>query len=173
MTDYLAMAFLLLGLGVVMFAGEYFLPTGGVLVVGGLLLCMAGVGIVARYGDATETVAAILVLCIGVPLASSGAIWLWGKSAARRFGAPEAEAYAIPGASDAEQLRGRFGRTVTPMRPAGAVEFDGKRVAALAEGPMLEAGVWVRCVDVKPGKVIVRPVPRPPELGDLKLDDLK
>jgi len=33
---------------------------------------------------------------------------------------------------------------------------------------MLEAGVWVRCIDVKPGRVIVRKLEVPPEaLEDL------
>jgi membrane-bound serine protease (ClpP class) len=66
-----------------------------------------------------------------------------------------------------EQLRGRFGRAISALRPAGVVEFDGRRVDTLTEGMMVEPGQWVRCIDVKAGKVIVRPVEKP-DLGDLE-----
>ena len=58
------------------------------------------------------------------------------------------------------------------MRPSGAVDFDGRRVDALTEGDLVNAGQWVRCVDVRAGKVIVRPVeqPGPGGLEDAVLD---
>ncbi|MBY0455855.1 MAG: hypothetical protein K2V38_00810, partial [Gemmataceae bacterium] len=65
-------------------------------------------------------------------------------------------------------LKGRTGRTVSPMRPSGTVEIDGKRVDAMTEGGMLDAGVWVRCVDVKAGKVVVRALEEQPDLSDLE-----
>jgi membrane-bound serine protease (ClpP class) len=66
-----------------------------------------------------------------------------------------------------ENLRGRFGRAVSALRPAGVVDFDGRRVDTITEGLMVEPGQWVRCIDVRAGKVIVRPVERP-DLGDLE-----
>jgi membrane-bound serine protease (ClpP class) len=62
---------------------------------------------------------------------------------------------------------------VSALRPAGITEFHGRRIDTLSEGDMIDAGQWVKCVDVKAGKVIVRAVERPPELGDLNADDLK
>jgi hypothetical protein len=38
---------------------------------------------------------------------------------------------------------------------------------------MIEPGQWVRCIDVRAGKVIVRPVERPPDLGDLEVSDFR
>ncbi len=57
-----------------------------------------------------------------------------------------------------EQLRGKVGRTLSSLRPAGVVDFDGRRIDTLTEGMMVEPGQWVRCIDVKAGRVIVRPV---------------
>src|SRR5262249_19173518 len=66
-----------------------------------------------------------------------------------------------------EQLRGRYGRTTSALRPAGVGELDGRRVDVLSEGALIEPGQWVRCIDVKAGKVIVREVDKPPDLADL------
>jgi hypothetical protein len=48
------------------------------------------------------------------------------------------------------------------------VDFDGRRVDVLTEGMLVEPGTWVRCIDVKSGKVIVRPLERPPTAQDLE-----
>jgi membrane-bound serine protease (ClpP class) len=69
-------------------------------------------------------------------------------------------------------LKGRYGKTISALRPAGVVDFDGKRVDSLSEGILIEPGQWVRCIDVQAGKVIVRPVERP-RLEDLETAILK
>jgi membrane-bound serine protease (ClpP class) len=53
------------------------------------------------------------------------------------------------------------------MRPSGTVEFDGRRVDAMTEGVMLDAGVWVRCLEVKGGRVIVREMESPLDDSEL------
>ena len=70
-----------------------------------------------------------------------------------------------------EQLRGRYGKTVSALRPAGITEFDGRRVDTLSEGGLIHPGQWVRCIDVKAGRVIVRPVEGPPDLANLETAD--
>ncbi len=170
MSDYLSIAFLLFGLGVVLFLAEYFLPTGGFLLVGGTLVCAAGVAVIALYGEPVEAVAALVVLCVGVPLGGSVMISVWGKRMAAKHGPAEETRPAV--VSDLEPLRGRFGRTLSPMRPAGTVEIDGRRVDALTEGVMLEANVWVKCIDVRAGTVVVRQVPAPRDLADFDPADL-
>ncbi len=66
-----------------------------------------------------------------------------------------------------EKLRGRIGKTLAPLRPAGVADFDGRRVDVITEGMMVDGGQWVRCIDVRAGKVVVRPVEKPDDLGDL------
>jgi membrane-bound ClpP family serine protease len=69
-----------------------------------------------------------------------------------------------------EELRGRFGRAVSPLRPSGLVDFEGRRVQSITEGRMVEPGQWVRCVAIQANKVIVRPVDKP-NLDDLETAD--
>jgi hypothetical protein len=57
------------------------------------------------------------------------------------------------------------------MRPSGTVEFEGRRIDAMTEGVMLEAGVWVRCVEVKGGRVIVRQIESPADIADIVPDE--
>ena len=53
------------------------------------------------------------------------------------------------------------GRAVSLLRPAGVVDFDGQHVDCLSESILVEPGTWVRCLDVKPGRVLVRPIDEP------------
>lgn len=170
--DYLSFAVILAGLGLVLFLAEYFLPTGGILLVAGLMLCVVGVFVIAYYGETREAVAAVVALCVGVPLAGTGLVYFWGRRMALRAGGGD-NADDTPAVAGVEALKGRVGRTATPMRPAGAVEFDGRRYDAMTEGMMLDAGVWVKCVGVRAGNVIVRQIPKPPDLDEIELDDLK
>jgi membrane-bound serine protease (ClpP class) len=77
---------------------------------------------------------------------------------------------ALPANQELEQLKGRIGRTLSALRPAGVVDFDGRRIDTVTEGMMVDPGQWVRCVDVRAGRVVVRPVDRP-DLGRLESDD--
>src|SRR5262249_26477872 len=66
-----------------------------------------------------------------------------------------------------EGLRGKFGRTLSPLRPCGVVDFNGRRVDTMTAGEVIEPGQWVRCRDVQAGRVIVRQVSGPPDLANM------
>jgi membrane-bound serine protease (ClpP class) len=83
----------------------------------------------------------------------------------------DATVAAMPVNVELEGLRGRYGRALSSLRPAGVVDFDGKRVDTISEGLLVEEGQWVRCIEVKAGKVIVRPVDKP-DLGTLESAEL-
>jgi membrane-bound serine protease (ClpP class) len=157
-------------------AAEFFLPTGGILVVVALGCMVLAVGVILLYGSALEAVAAVIALCLGVPIAFGFLAHQWQRYALKGTVLDSETAAATvadaPEIAELEKLKGRFGRTVSPMRPAGSVEIDGRRIDALTEGMMLDANVWVKCVDVRAGRVIVRQVDRPGELNEFKLDDL-
>jgi membrane-bound serine protease (ClpP class) len=172
---YLTVAVLLIGLGVVLLAAEFFFPTGGVLVVAGVGCFALAVGLIALYGDTQETVAAVIALSIGLPIAGSVMFYGWRRMALKSALDPDnvdATLANTPEATTLEVLKGRHGKTVTPMRPSGVVEFDGRRVDAMTEGLMIEAGAWVKCVEVRAGRVVVRRVESPGDLADMSLDDL-
>lgn len=162
--DYLTLSLILFTLGVVMLLAEVLLPTGGILVVVSLLFFGIGVSIILAQGTTTEAVVAMAALAIGLPVAGYVAVATYRRMA---IGAELEEGIAgaplaVSGLAELEALKNRTGKTVSTMRPSGTVEFGGRRVDAMTEGVMLDAGVWVRCVEVKGGKVIVREIEAPP-----------
>lgn len=57
------------------------------------------------------------------------------------------------------ELEGRRGRAVTPLRPAGTAEIDGRRVDVITAGEFVAAGAEVVVWDVRGSRVEVRLVP--------------
>lgn len=164
--DYLTIALVLIGVGVLLLLAEVLVPTGGVLVVAALLCFAAGVGTILYYGTAAEAVVAIIGLAVGLPAAGYVAVAAWRRMSLDSV-LDEPAAAPAAASSDLESLKGRTGKTVSPMRPSGTVEFEGRRVDAMTEGMPLEAGVWVRCVDVRRGQVIVRRMEEPADLAGI------
>jgi membrane-bound serine protease (ClpP class) len=159
--DYLTLALILIGIGVFLLLAEILVPTGGILVVAALLFFALGVGTILYEGSTTEAVVAIVGLAIGLPAFGYFAVSAWRRMSLDTVLDETPAPPVVP--SEIDVLKGRTGKTVSPMRPSGTVEFDGKRVDAMTEGTMLDAGVWVRCVDVKWGQVIVRKMEEPPD----------
>lgn len=169
--DYLTIALILFTLGVVTLIAEILLPTGGILVVVSLLFFALGVGIILAQGTTAEAVVAVSGLAVGLPAAGFVAVAAWRRMSIGAVLPDEAGAIeSNPGAIELEMLKNRTGKTVSTMRPSGSVEFDGRRIDAMTEGVMLDAGVWVRCVDVKGGKVIVRQMEAPAGVNEIDSD---
>jgi membrane-bound serine protease (ClpP class) len=108
-------------------------------------------------------------LFVGVPLAGGAILRFWPGAVAWRRGTDVvADTVAeLPVNQELAGLKGRYGKAISALRPAGVVDFDGRRIDSISEGMMIEPGQWVRCIDVQTGKVIVRPVDRP------RLEDLE
>lgn len=170
--SYLSIAIVLAVIGLVLFLAEYFLPTGGILIVAGFLVSLAGVAVVAANAeDYRETVAAVIILCIGEPIFAIAGMSIWGRRMALKALVDETATAEVE--AEGETLVGRIGKTVTPLRPSGAAEFDGRRVDVVSEGLPIDAGVWVKCLEARGPRVVVRQVPKPPDLNDFDLGDLK
>ncbi|MGM0445475.1 MAG: NfeD family protein, partial [Bacillota bacterium] len=56
-----------------------------------------------------------------------------------------------------EEIVGKKGITVTPLRPAGIAEIEGKRVDVVSEGGFIDKKVKIKVIDVKGSKVLVQP----------------
>ncbi len=52
------------------------------------------------------------------------------------------------------------------MLPSGAVDIDGTIVDALSEGMAIEAGGWVKVIEVRGTRVVVRPTDERPQTAD-------
>ncbi len=165
----LVLAYLLIVVGFLLIVGELFYTSGTLLVLA-LTSIAAGVGLAFYYGHTTGLFTLLAVL-IALPLFGGLLLRYWPRT---RFGkrmmltAPEEDATiaAMPVNLELERLRGRVGRAVSELRPSGVCDFDGWRVDTITEGMMVEAGSYVRCVDVRAGKVIVRPVEGPDAAPD-------
>jgi membrane-bound ClpP family serine protease len=169
--ENLTFAYLLLAVGAVLMLAELFLPTGGICFVLAALCALAGVLLIFVYGDTRSGFITLIVAFVAVPVGLSALFYLWPKSLWGKRLIPTDEdnvtIASMPGNAQLEILKGRMGKTVSPLRPAGIVEFDGKRVDCISEGMMIDANQWVRCVDVKAGRVIVRQIDKP-NLEDLE-----
>jgi membrane-bound ClpP family serine protease len=165
------LAYFLIALGLLVMAAELLIPTGGVLFVVGVAGLIAGVAMLFSY-DAAHGLVALLALFVGLAFGGPLLVYWWPRSALGRrltLSGPDDDATvaAMPVHLELEALRGRYGKSVSPLRPAGATDFDGRRVDTLSEGPFIEAGRWVRCIDVRAGRVVVREVSGPPDLENI------
>jgi membrane-bound ClpP family serine protease len=171
----LTLALVLIAVGLVLLIAELFIPTGGILFAFGIGAIVIGVAIPFFYGDTQTGVLTMMGVFIAVPTIISLMFHLGPKTPiGRRLmkSGPDEDATVatMPVNLELEQLRGRFGRAISALRPAGTVDFDGRRIDVLTEGTMVEPGAWVRCVEVKAARVIVRPVDKP-DLGSLENAD--
>jgi membrane-bound serine protease (ClpP class) len=167
----LTLAFILIGVGFLLLVAEMFIPTSGTLFVLSVVTIAVGVGM-AFFSDSSTGWITLLVVFVLFPMVSGALLYYWphtmmGKRMILRGPEEDATLATIPHHVQLEALRGRFGKTLSDLRPAGVVDFDGRRIDVITEGMMVEPGRWVRCIDVQAGKVIVRPEDKP-SLGDLE-----
>src|SRR5262249_42886842 len=136
----LPLAYLLIVLGFVMLVGELFLPSG-------VLLALSAAGIIIglslsfKAGGATTGLLTLLAVFLLLPAFGSVILRYSPKTRiGKRFflTGPEQDATvaSMPVHLELEQFRGRFGRAISDLRPAGVVDFDGRRVDCLSEGMM-------------------------------------
>jgi membrane-bound ClpP family serine protease len=172
MDSSLVLAYVLIVAGLLLLVAELFIPSGGVLMVVSLGVIVVGVAMTFNNDNPAVGLVTLLLVFVAVPTVFGLMLHYWPRTRmGRRFflKGPEDDATiaSMPVHLELEQLRGRFGRAVSSMRPAGVVDFDGKRVDCITEGIMLDPEQWVRCIDVQAGRVIVRAVDRP-DLEDLE-----
>jgi membrane-bound ClpP family serine protease len=163
--SYLAVGVALIGAGIVLMLAELFLPHGGALAVVAVACISVGV-VLAFFYDSIAGLVTLIGVALAIPIGMGVISRYWPLTPyGHRFllpgTAPEDTVAAQPHIQDLEQLKGRFGRTLSALRPAGVVDFDGRRVDTLTEGMMVEPGQWVRCIEVRAGKVVVRPSEKP------------
>ncbi len=170
-SNMLILGFLLIVAGFLLLAADLFLMSGvlavlslGAIVVGVILAFFGG-------GPSVGIVTAIAVF-IALPLMVRLLFFFWprtpmGKNFFLTAQSEDATVAELPVNQELEHLKGRIGRALSALRPAGMVDFDGRRVDTITEGMMVDAGQMVRCIDVRAGKVVVRPIDKP-DLGDLE-----
>jgi membrane-bound serine protease (ClpP class) len=142
-----------------------------------LAALIAGIAI-SFSSDTTQGLITLIAVFVIIPIAGPVLLHLMprtkmGKKLFLDAAAEDASVAAMPVNLELEQLRGRYGKTLSSLRPSGITEFDGRRVDTMSEGDMIAPGQWVRCIDVKAGRVVVRQVDRPPDLADMDPMELR
>jgi membrane-bound serine protease (ClpP class) len=138
---------------------EVFVPSGGILSICALACVTGGVIIFFRHSAATGW-AGVVIAIVMVPVLLVAAYKLLPRT---RFGrqvvlAPPVRARG-DAISDTDELAGlmsRTGRVLTPLRPVGMCEFDGRRVECVAESGYVQKDREVKVIRVEGTQVTVR-----------------
>jgi len=162
-TTWIVLAVVLVLVGLLFVLAEAFVPSGGLLTV--LAVMSGGTGVALAFAKVRNPAfGVILILCalILAPVA-----FLYGLSRLPRtfFGRrivlrrPERHGWSAGRVEkDNEGLLDREGVALSPLRPAGIAEFDGRRYDVVTEGQMVPRNARVRVVAVEANRVVVRPI---------------
>lgn len=159
----------LFGVGVLLLLAEILIIPGfGVAGIAGLLLVVGSLfaalvgNIGLQFPDSQELASAILTMAVTLVLLIV-LMFSIGRYLPRsqRFNqlvlAPELSSISGYVSSDTiEALKGKSGRTLTPLRPSGAAEIDGERVDVIAASEFISAGTDIEVVRVRGSRVEVR-----------------
>ena len=147
-----ALVIVLLLVGFILVAAEIFvIPGFGVVgILGGAAIVAATVVAWWKLGQ----VYGGLSIAAGI-VVTAFMFWLFPRTAAGR--ALVLEGQQVGGAADASlvALVGRVGTALTPLRPAGTVDVDGRPVDVVTDGTYVESGTRVRVARVEGARVIV------------------
>ncbi len=148
--------------GLLLLVAEVFLPSHGVLTVAGLGFLIAGIyQTFTNYGEEAGLLS-ILACAVVLPTMGYLAVKYWRQTPIGRKIAPPNPVLTnadvgVP-IDKLSKLIGKTGKTVSPLRPVGICDFDGKRVSCVSQFGTVESGVEVMGLKIQSGNLSVRPV---------------
>jgi membrane-bound serine protease (ClpP class) len=151
----------LIGLGVLLLFIEIaLLPGFGAAGIPGVVLIVAGIGLVwMQFGLRTGLTYASATVALTIPLAVLG-LWLFprtrlGRSFILNIAANSTDGFQAP-PQDLVNLVGKSGKSITPLRPAGAALINDQRVDVVTLGDFINADVEIEVILVEGSRVVVR-----------------
>jgi len=149
---------LTLVVGLFLFVSEAFIPSGGLIG----LMAFGFVGISLYLAFATTPYGWLFLLITGLllPLSLMLAVSLWPRTPMGKMltlNPPEPDGSS--GDLDHEVLHhlvGHLGRCLTPLKPTGLVDLDGRKFEGAAEDGLIPAGTLVQVVQVRGNRLSVR-----------------
>jgi membrane-bound ClpP family serine protease len=163
-----------LAMGLLLLLVEVFIPSGGMIGLGAiacLVLCLWYAFAQSLALGATF----MLIDLVALPLTASLAFSLWSRTPIGRkfFLKPPAPEEIEVSHTDhhVDLMVGQVGRTLTPLRPCGHVDIDGRRLDALAEEGFVPADAAVRVIGTRSGQIVVRGLLDSPAAHREELDD--
>jgi membrane-bound serine protease (ClpP class) len=157
---------LLVGLGLLLLAVELFVTPGfgviGVLGIGaliaGLTLSLIGAGATGAIvigAVARVAVSLLVALMASIVLLRFLPKLPFGRQLILETGLAADTGYASAPESDRQWL-GKQGTAVSPLRPAGIADIDGKRVDVVSQGEWIDAGAPIDVIRVDGNRIVVR-----------------
>jgi membrane-bound ClpP family serine protease len=159
----LVWAALLLVLGMLLVMLEVFVPTAGVLGFLSVTSILTGIGLAFYNGGLTVGFGFLFGTAVILPIVLGLAFrWFPETPIGKRLlpGLPTSEE-VLPDNEERRTLRGllgKVGQAKSPMLPSGAIVVEGRIINAVSEGLPIEAGQNVRVIEVRGGRVVVRPL---------------
>ncbi len=154
MDTHIIWAIVLLGIALLLFFLEFFIPSAGMLAVSSFVCLVAGVFFLFKY-DTTVGMIGAIVSVASLPFLFAIAIKTIPNTPVFRMISLKSEPrpglgeHGIAGAEAqqiAANLVGKTGRTVTDLRPVGACLIENQRMDCIAASGVIRAGTAVRVV---------------------------
>jgi len=167
------LGFLLMLAGCVLLVAEVFFPSGGILGLFSGISLLASIyfahssggwhrGAMFAVAELILAPAALYVAFVYMPHTAIGRALL-GK-------APTSD--EVLAEDKRHELVGRVGVARSKMLPAGSVEVDGRMIDAISQGQAIDPGQYVKVVEVRGNRVVVRRADPEERPSQVKPDDL-
>src|SRR5262249_17033634 len=144
-TTFLTLGLPLIGIGLVLLVVDLFTASGALAALA-IVVAVVGLVFVFRY-DTTAGLAAAGGLLVGVPILGYVLVRFFPVFGGWRRGqdvvADTVE--SMPVVAELAALKGRYGKSLSALRPAGVVDFGGRRVGRLTGGSVIGPGQEVGC----------------------------
>ena len=154
-------AFILLLLGIGLIILEILLPSGGLISI--FSACALIGSLMLAFMESTAMGLVFLVaMIISLPMALIFGFNILPQTAiGRKFIlTPKVGSSSQRGAAGVtdknySDLKGKFGRTVTPLRPSGIAEIEGERYSVVSEGDMIEDDTEIEVLEIVGNSIVV------------------
>jgi len=138
---------------------EVFVPSGGIISICAMVSLIGGLAIFFRHSMTMGWVG-LAIAIVMIPAVVIFAYKLFPKT---RFGKsvtlspPKRDrGDAIPDTDKLQEMSGRVGVVITPLRPVGMCDFEGQRFECVAEGGYVDKDKPVKVIKVEGTQLTVR-----------------
>jgi membrane-bound serine protease (ClpP class) len=137
---------------------EVFVPSGGLLTALALLFLAGGIYIFFHYSPVAGWVGVLLAIVV-IPIALFTAYKMlpnfkFGKNVVLEPSERE-HGDGVPDSKSLRELIGQSGVCLTPLRPVGTCQINGRRIQCVAESGLIEKGKNISVVSVEGIRVVV------------------
>ena len=143
----------------ILIVAEIFVPSGGLISICAMACLVGGLMIFFR----SETVPGWLGIIVAVVEIPIVLVISWKIFPRTGFGKAvlleppdRSQGDAIADNENLNAMMGKIGQVITPLRPVGTVEFEGKRLECVAESGYVDKGINVEVIKVESTQLTVR-----------------